>query len=139
VRIKDLRKCLSSIRTRWLLAGLWTALVCYLLLWPSAGTPVHDVSAFFGGTDLTDAAGHCLLAFVETLLLYGVLCHYWAARRALLWTLASALALGLALELAQNWTPTRGATLMDIGANWLGVGLSGLVSRIVFPLNLREP
>jgi hypothetical protein len=133
VKTKDLLKPFSSVAVHWLLAGLWTVLICYLLLWPSEGTAVHDVSAFFGGTDLTDAVGHFVLAFIETSLLYCVLCHYMPARRALSWTLGSALVLGLALELAQNWIPARGVTLLDLGANWLGVGMSVSISKRVFP------
>jgi hypothetical protein len=127
------RLLFSSVAVRWLLLGMWTGLMGYLLLWPSRGTPVHDVSAFFGGTDLTDAVGHVVLAFIETALLFSVLRHYMPARRALIWTLGSALTLGFVLELAQNWIPARGVTLVDLGANWSGVGMSVLVSRKLSP------
>jgi len=113
----------------WLLAGLWTVLTCYLLLWPSEGTSVENVSSFFGGSDLTDSLGHVVLAFVETALLYGLFRHY-VPRRASVYTLGSALMLGLLLELAQNWIPARGANLFDLSANWAGaVMLVVVVSR----------
>jgi VanZ family protein len=133
MRVKDLTRFFSSITVRWLMFGLWTVLVFYLLLWPSNGTPVHDVSSFFGGTELTDAGGHVVLAFVEALLLYRVLCYYMPVQRATLWTLGCTLLLGLALESAQYWIPSRGATLLDLGANWLGVGISVIFSKKVFP------
>ncbi len=113
----------------WLLAGLWTALTCYLLLWPSEGTSVENVSSFFGGSDLTNSLGHVVLAFVETALLYGLFRRYFP-RHASALTLGSALMLGLILELAQNWIPARGANLFDLGANWAGaVMLVVVVSR----------
>ena len=113
----------------WLLAGLWTALTGYLLLWPSEGSSVEEVSSFFGGSDLTDALGHVALIFVETALLYGLF-RYYAPRRAAGYALGSALVLGLILETAQNWIPGRGAGLYDLGANWAGaVMLMVVVSR----------
>jgi hypothetical protein len=137
VRKEAVLKPLASIAVRWVLMGLWTALFCYLLLWPSEGTAVHDVSVAFGGTDWTDAAGHVVLAFVETALIYSLLCHYIPARRVFLYTLGGALALGLVLELAQHWVPARGVTLMDLSANWLGTGMSVLVLRQIATANGR--
>ena len=73
--------------------------------------------------------GHVALIFVETALLYGLFRHY-VPRRAPTYALGSALALGLILEVAQNWIPARGSSLFDLGANWAGaVMLVVVISR----------
>lgn len=114
---------LRAVFWRWVLALLWTVLIGYLLLWPSEETAVEDVSDTFGGTDLTDAVGHVALMAIETLLVYGVLVHSWPARRALRGAALFTLILGLVLEGAQHWIPSRGFALLDLSANWLGVAL----------------
>jgi hypothetical protein len=58
----------------------------YLLLLPSEGSAVRQISLFFGGSDLCDALGHIVLIFVETNLSFSLLKHYhpqdYAARYA---------------------------------------------------------
>jgi hypothetical protein len=54
-------------------------------------------------------------------------------QRALLWTLCGTLVLGWVLELAQNWIPARGVTLLDLSADWRGMGMPAFVSKRVFP------
>jgi VanZ family protein len=93
------------------------------MVWPSAGTPVADVSSWFGGTTLTDAFGHVVLFWIEAMLLYRVLCRYIGGRRALLLVVFGGLLLGALLELIQHWVPARGSTWMDFSANCLGIGL----------------
>jgi VanZ family protein len=93
--------------------------MCYLLLWPSKGSSVENVSSFFGGTDFTDALGHVALMGIETALLYGLF-RYYAPRHASRYALGSAMLLGLILEVAQRWIPDRGSTWYDLAANWMG-------------------
>lgn len=113
----------------WVVAIGWTLVLGYLLLWPSDGTTVEDVSGTFGGSDLTDAAGHVVLFLVESAVLHNLLRHYLAPRRALYAALGGALLLGLALEAAQHWIPARGFALLDLGANWSGAAIFAFVYR----------
>ncbi len=111
------------VAVSWLAAFGWTLLLGYFMLWPSDGTTVEDVSKTFGGSDLTDAAGHVALFLVETAALYNLLRHYLPAPRALYGAIGGTLVLGLMFEAAQTWIPARGFALLDLGANWSGVGL----------------
>jgi hypothetical protein len=120
---------------RWALALGWTALVCLLMLLPGEDSVAEDTSGFFGGTDLTDAAGHVLLFGALTLFWYAALvCHvgpsvaFWRA------ALVGA-ALGLLLETGQSLVPERGVSLLDFSANALGV--SGAVLALRTPLGRR--
>jgi hypothetical protein len=100
---------------RWIAALAWTALVCALMLLPgNDGGVVDDTSTFFGNRDLTDAIGHVALFFALAAL------WQWALRdrrRAI----GLAAALGILTEGAQSLVPDRGASLLDLGANVLGV------------------
>lgn len=113
----------------WILAAGWTLLLCYLLLAPSEGSGVKEVSGTFGGTDLTDAVGHVALLLVETFLVFILARHYVPEQRAATIAVVWALGLGTALELAQLWIPARGAALLDVAANWCGAGLFVVLRR----------
>ena len=119
-----------SLVWSWPLFVLWTLLLCYLMLSPSKGT-VRSISLFFGGTEWTDAMGHVVLIFIETALAYNLLRHYVSLHRALRYACWGTLVLGLSLETAQIWIPSRGASLLDASAALLGVGLFAVVSRKV--------
>jgi VanZ family protein len=107
----------------WFLWISWTVMLSYLLLWPSEGTPVRQISLFFGGDDVTDAIGHLILVFVETNLTYSVLRHYIPQEQAFRRTLLMMLLFGFITESLQLFIPGRGAALIDYGANALGVGM----------------
>jgi VanZ family protein len=101
----------------------WTAMLIYLLLWPSEGTPIRQISLFFGGDDVTDAMGHLFLIFIETNLSYSLLRHYLPEEQALYRCLLLMLLFGIITESLQLFIPGRGAALIDYGANALGVAL----------------
>ncbi|MBN1428922.1 MAG: VanZ family protein [Anaerolineae bacterium] len=109
---------------RWSAALSWSVLATYLMTWPSQGTPVGSLSVFFGGSELTDAIGHVVLCGV----LVGL--WYWALRGSMEFAVALGIAvaiglvLGVVTEVAQIFVPSRGASLLDLLANMLGIGLA---------------
>lgn len=107
----------------WLLWIGWTALLCFLLLSPSDGT-VRNVSMLFGGLELTDAIGHVIMLGVECTLFYGVIQHYRPPQQALKFAVGITLLFGIALETAQFWIPSRGASLIDFVAAGVGVWIA---------------
>lgn len=113
----------------WLLWVLWSILMCLLVLTPSKGTAVTDISRFFGGSEFTDAIGHVVLIFVDTALLYNALRHYILDENALRYATGVTLIFGLCAEFAQIWVPSRGTSLIDVGAAFFGVGLFAFVMK----------
>ncbi|MBN1311614.1 MAG: VanZ family protein [Anaerolineae bacterium] len=99
------------------------------MVWPSRGTPVGSLSLFFGGTELTDAAGHVILCGILVWLWYWALRGYLQPSWVLGVGVAVGLGLGIVTELAQVFVPSRGASLLDLLANVLGMGIAaGLVA-----------
>ncbi|GAB4418115.1 MAG: hypothetical protein Kow00106_14050 [Anaerolineae bacterium] len=124
---------------RWALVLAWTTLVCLLMLLPGEDSVAEDTSGFFGGTDLTDAAGHVLLFGALTVLWYAALvCHVGPpvafGRAALVGA-----ALGLLLETGQSLVPERGMSLLDFSANALGVLGAALALRTPLGRRLLVP
>lgn len=114
----------------WLAALAWTVLVCFLMLTPADDNVVEDTSSAFGGTDLTDAVGHVILFAALAGVWFNALRLRWPPRRAWWITRVGGLALATALELAQTRVPDRGASWLDLGANWLGIlGLTWWLAR----------
>lgn len=112
----------------------WTGLILLLTLLPGEkGSLVGRTSAFFGGTDLSDAVGHVVLFGVLSLLSYRAARICLSRRPALLLTLAITLGLGAVSEILQLYVPERGATLFDIAANWIGVTGFAMWVRFVRP------
>lgn len=123
-------KTLTSLR--WILLPVWiswTLLICFLMLSSSDGT-VRNVSMLFGGTEITDAIGHVVLIFVDCLLLYGVLERYELSKTVWQIVFIAMLICFVCLELAQLAIPSRGASLIDILAAIIAVGLVYSVSSI---------
>ena len=111
---------------RWALALGWTALVCLLMLLPGEDSVAEDTSGFFGGTDLTDAAGHVLLFGALAILWYAALTCSLAPSAAFWRALGLAAVLGVLLETGQSLVPDRGMSLLDFSANALGVCVAAL-------------
>ena len=100
----------------------WLAGILVLTLTPGdSRSLVGRTSAFFGGSDLTDAAGHVVLFGVLTLLLYWAVRVFWEPQRALIVAVGCGLLVGMLTELAQMGIPDRGFALLDLISNWLGV------------------
>lgn len=123
---------------RWLAATGWTVLVVVLMLMPGQDSAADDLSRFFGGTDITDAAGHVFLFGVLVLLWLLALATALPRTRALQWAVAIGLAVGLVSELLQVFIPHRGVTLLDLSANALGAAVALGVQRWL-PGSLFEP
>ena len=104
----------------------WTFLLCILMLSPSDGT-VRDISLLFGGLEITDAVGHVILIGIECMLLYQVMVLYLSDRLAQKLAVVSTLIFGIILEVSQLWIPSRGASLIDIIAAFVGVGLAYMI------------
>jgi hypothetical protein len=115
----------------------WTIMLCYLLLWPSEGTSVGQISLFFGGSELTDAVGHFVLIFVESNFGFSLLRHYYAQEAAIRYSTFGSLFFALTLETLQMLIPGRGASLLDYAANSLGVYLFFLVVCWCFKRNTQ--
>lgn len=81
---------------------------------------MEDLSRFFGGTEITDAAGHVVLFGVLVMLWYCTLVKHLARRHALFLAVLIVVMLGTATELAQCLVPNRGVALIDILASYLG-------------------
>ncbi len=121
MRFATVRALVSHPLPRWALALAWTALVCLLMLLPGEDSVAEDTSGFFGGTDLTDAAGHVLLFGGLTLFWYAALVCHGTPAEALRLALSLAGGLGVLLEAGQSLVPERGVSLLDFSANALGV------------------
>ncbi len=115
------RACLS-----WALTSVWSILLCLLVLTPSRGTVIHDISVLFGGSKWTDAFGHTVLFAIQTALLYWALAQTLPGMPALILSVRVLLFFGTVLELAQVLIPARGSSLFDLSANWLGVAIFGV-------------
>ncbi|MCC7208486.1 MAG: VanZ family protein [Anaerolineae bacterium] len=111
----------------------WAGLILLLTLLPGEkGSLVGRTSAFFGGTDLSDAIGHAVLFGVLSLLGFHAGRTVLPARPALLLTLAFALALGTLSEILQLYVPERGVTLFDMAANWIGAASAAFWLRFLW-------
>lgn len=104
----------------------WTLLLCFLLLSPSDGT-VETISGLFGGTEITDAIGHVIMMGVECVLMYLVMKHYLSDPLSRKLALICTLMFGIFLELAQLWIPSRGTSVIDIIAAFVGVSCAYLM------------
>jgi VanZ family protein len=102
-------------------ALVWTLIVLALTTLPGDTAVVDNTSKAFGGTDVSDAIGHVVLAGILTLLYYAVAVLHRKPRPALYIAVAGALVLTTSTEFAQLFIPHRGASLLDLSANWLGV------------------
>jgi VanZ family protein len=90
---------------------------------------VNGTSRFLGGTDITDALGHVGLQCLFTAAWFWALRLYLSKKAALGCAIGIALAFGTLTEFAQYFVPERGSTLLDLGANWIGVVVFVLVLR----------
>jgi len=112
-----------------LLALTLTILALLFTLLPATVSLVYGTSKLVGGTELTDAIGHVLLLSVLTGTWYLASLRGVEEMKAL--TVAACLVLLLALttEFAQADIADRGASLLDLCANIVGVGLAVVFIR----------
>jgi VanZ family protein len=109
----------------WFVAALFISVLALVFtLLPATSPLVYRASQFLGGTELTDALGHVLLFSVLTSAWYATLREHVGNAKAPVITAGLVLALGVATELAQAGIVDRGASLLDLGADALGVSLA---------------
>jgi VanZ family protein len=119
----------------WRVAAIvWAALVVVLGVLPTQST-VQAVSG--GRDDLTTSAGHFAAYIVLAFMLAVALDDWRISRRALLGAAALAVALGVAIELAQAPLPYRDCQLADALVDAAGAAL-GLVAFSV-AARVRRP
>lgn len=113
----------------WGCVGLWLALVVFLMLSPGEDSLAEDLSGAFGASEITDALGHMILFGVLTALTAHALSFHLPGERAVTIAVGVVLALGSVLEPAQLLVYERGASLLDLGANWTGALISAWLVR----------
>jgi hypothetical protein len=113
---------------RWGSALIWTALTLYLMLTPGQNSVAEDLSAAFGGSDLTDAFGHVALFGILTLLWWWALILHLSPRVAGRLAFGVGVSLGFVCEGVQPLLPDRGLAVLDLLANVVGPSLAmGLI------------
>ena len=104
----------------WVGAILLTILAIEYTTLPGNVSFIAGTSRLLGGTEWTDAAGHVLLFGLLTAFWYRALAPITTPRRALVLALTFCLLLGTITEGLQLIIPERGASLLDLFANWTG-------------------
>nr|PZN50568.1 MAG: hypothetical protein DIU68_18095 [Chloroflexota bacterium] len=108
--------------------GLTIAAVLFTTLPGNSGI-VAGTSKALGGSDITDAIGHAVLFTALTVAWQRALTAYVGRRTAILIAVIAMLLFGAITEIAQAGIPERGASVLDLGANALGVALASLYIR----------
>lgn len=119
----------------WIIALVWGGFVLLLTLLPGYTPLVSKLMTAIGGTETAQAFGHIGLFSSLTLVLWSALRTWLASHMALLGAMGTALLIGTTTELTQWYIPYRGATLVDLFANWLGTFMVGFA--IAYGLYLR--
>jgi hypothetical protein len=123
---------------RWTLTLAWTALAASLMLSPSGdGTTVSGISKVFGGTETSDAVGHMIINAIQALLWCWTLSLYLSPAKTTRLILIGAVVWCFGAELAQQFVPKRGTSLLDRAANILGV-LIGLIGDLMLVAQERQ-
>jgi VanZ family protein len=108
----------------------------YLFLAPAEkDSSVSSVSSFFGGTDITDAAGHVVLNSLLIFLWLWTSVHYSSRYQksiiivGIIWAVVT--------EFLQTYIPGRGGSLLDMIANSIGI-IAGIWLYSVLRNHLSE-
>jgi hypothetical protein len=88
---------------------------------PGTTRLIHGLAELWGYSESTAAALHCGLFALLTLVWFRLAILWLPRPRAILVAAGVALAVGTTTEALQLIIPGRGATLLDLGANWLGI------------------
>jgi VanZ family protein len=120
--VTRLSSFLQNSVVRWILTITWTILTLYLTLSPSGdGTTVTWVSRLFGGTETTDAIGHVIINAILAFLWCWTISLYSTRQKTAQLILIGGIVWCFVAELSQFFVPSRGASLLDLAANMLGV------------------
>jgi glycopeptide antibiotics resistance protein len=122
LRLSRLSFVPHTVLFRWALTLAWTAIDASIMLSPgNSGTTVSWLSKSFGGTEITDAVGHIIINTLLALLWCWTLHSYFSDNRTTRLILAGGIVWCVGAELLQYFVPERGVSLLDIGANVLGI------------------
>lgn len=127
-RLNRLSTYAQSAVVRWTLTLIWTVIAATLMLSPgNDGSTVAKTSALFGNTETTDAIGHVIINAILAFLWCWTLDLYANTQKTTRLILIGGLIWCFVGELSQFFVPERGTSLLDLGANILGVviGLTG--------------
>ena len=91
----------------WGSAGLWLALVVFLMLSPGKDSLAEDLSGMFGASEITDALGHVFLFSVLTALLAQALSFHLPGERAITVAAGFVLQTSSVLEPRSCWCTAR--------------------------------
>ena len=108
-----------AIRLALLLCFTVAAIVLTTL--PGTTRLIHGLAELWNYSESTAALLHCLLFALLTFVWFRLAVGWLPRPRAILVAAGVALAVGTATETLQLFIPSRGATLLDLGANWLGI------------------
>lgn len=126
-RLNGLSVVVQSAVFRWALTLTWTVLAAILLLSPgSDGSTVAKTSALFGNTETSDAIGHVIINAILAFLWCWTISLYASTAKTTRLILIGGLIWCFVGELSQFFVPERGTSLLDLGANIVGVVI-GLV------------
>lgn len=132
-RVKRLNRLFAysqSAIVRWTLTFTWSTITASLMLSPSGnGTMVSTISKLFGGTETTDAIGHVIISIILAFLWCWAISLYVSVPEATRLVLSGGIIWGFVAELSQYFVPERGTSLLDLGANTLGVLIGLTVYR----------
>jgi VanZ family protein len=124
---------------QWTLTLIWTALTVKLMLSPSGdGTTVSWVSKLFGGTETTDAIGHIIINAILAFLWCWTISLYTSTAKMSRIILIGGIIWCFGAELSQFLVPNRGASLIDLGANIVGVLIGLIIFRLILAFSMKQ-
>lgn len=130
---------IQSPTVRWILTLAWTAITVSLMLSPSGdGTTVSWVSKLFGGTEVTDAVGHIIINAILALLWCWTISLYTTTVKMTRIVLFGGIIWCFGAELSQFFVPGRGASLLDLVANIVGVLIGLMIYRLLLQRRFRQ-
>ncbi len=115
---------------RWTLTLVWTIIAASLMLSPgNKGGTVSQISHAFGGTQITDAIGHVIINAILAFLWSWTISLYASGAKTTRLILIGGIIWCFGAELSQFFVPERGTSLLDLGANILGVMIGLMAYR----------
>lgn len=121
-RLNGLSVYIQSTGIRWTLTLIWTVVAVKLMLSPSGnGTTVSWVANLFGNTEMSNATGHVIINAILALLWCRTISLYATRAITIRLIFTGGIIWCFAAELSQYFVPERGTSLLDLGANILGV------------------
>ena len=130
---------LYSSAVRWTLTIIWTALAIKLMLSSSGdGTAVSWVSKLFGGTETIDAIGHIIINAILALLWCWTISLYTSTAKMTRIVLIGGIIWCFGAELSQFFVPERGASLIDLVANIVGVLIGLMIFRLLLTFSTKQ-